>query len=205
MPAALMSKDEVVDRLVAVFRDHGYDGATLAELSRGTGLGKSSLYHYFPGGKDDMVSAVIGRTAEWLRANLTAASQGPGTPRERLDNILDALNTAYAGGKYACVIGTLVTGSARQRFQRRLRETFLLCVDALEQVAVEAGVPRHLARPRAEDAIGAVQGALILAAGLADPTPFPRALRTIRDTLLATTAKRQTPKKEKRNPQKRSH
>jgi TetR/AcrR family transcriptional repressor of lmrAB and yxaGH operons len=188
MPAPLMSKDEVVDRLFAVFRDHGYDGATLSELSRGTGLGKSSLYHYFPGGKDDMAAAVLGRAAEWLRDNLTAAVEGPGTPRERLARMLNALNTIYAGGKNACVLGNLVAGSARQRFQRRLRETFLLWVGALEQLAVEAGVPPRVARSRAEDAVATVQGALILSGGLADPTPFRRALRAIPDVLLGADA-----------------
>jgi TetR/AcrR family transcriptional regulator, lmrAB and yxaGH operons repressor len=48
MPALLISRDEVIDRLLAVFQRSGYDGASLAELSHGTGLGKSRLYHYFP-------------------------------------------------------------------------------------------------------------------------------------------------------------
>ena len=190
MPAPLMSKDEVVDRLFAVFRDHGYDGATLAALSRRTGLGKSSLYHYFPGGKEDMAAAVLGRAADWLRANLAAAAEGPGTPRERLARMLRALDAIYAGGKDACVIGNLVAGGARRRFQRRLRDTFLLWISALERLAADSGVPQRLARSRAEDTVAAVQGALILASGLADPMPFRRALRAIPDLLLAPVPER---------------
>ncbi|MEP7000146.1 MAG: helix-turn-helix domain-containing protein, partial [bacterium] len=48
MPAPISSKDEVLDRLLDTFRDRGYEGASLAELSAATGLMKSSLYHYFP-------------------------------------------------------------------------------------------------------------------------------------------------------------
>lgn len=44
MPAPLIPRDEAIDRLLEVFQRLGYDGASLAELSRGTGLGKSSLY-----------------------------------------------------------------------------------------------------------------------------------------------------------------
>ena len=40
MPAATMSREEVVVRLAAVFRDHGYQGASLARLSAATGLGE---------------------------------------------------------------------------------------------------------------------------------------------------------------------
>jgi TetR/AcrR family transcriptional regulator, lmrAB and yxaGH operons repressor len=190
MPAPLMSKDEVVDRLFAVFREQGYDGATLAQLSRGSGLGKSSLYHYFPGGKDDMAAAVLGRAGDWLRANLAATAEGPGTPRERLGRMLKALDAVYAGGKNACVIGNLVTGSARRRFQRGLRDTFMLWVGALERLAADSGVPPRIARSRAEDAVAAVQGAIILSGALADPTPFRRALRAIPDALLGATTER---------------
>ena len=56
MPAALASREVVLERLLATFRDQGYDGASLAELSAATGLGKSSLYHHFPGGKVDMAA-----------------------------------------------------------------------------------------------------------------------------------------------------
>ena len=56
MPAPLLSKEEVLARLMATFRSDGYDGASLAELSQRTGLGKSSLYHYFPGGKAEMAT-----------------------------------------------------------------------------------------------------------------------------------------------------
>ena len=66
LPVPLLSRDQVIDRLFVVFRDHAYDGATLSLISQATGLGKSSLYHYFPGGKDDMVRAVFDRIETWL-------------------------------------------------------------------------------------------------------------------------------------------
>ncbi|WP_164094666.1 TetR family transcriptional regulator, partial [Serratia marcescens] len=42
-----------------VFREHGYEGASLAVIGARTGLGKGSLYHAFPGGKEEMASAVL--------------------------------------------------------------------------------------------------------------------------------------------------
>src|ERR1700749_1985402 len=66
MPAALDAKEkaEIVGRLFVVFQDRGYEGASLADLSQATGLGKSSLYHHFPRGKEQMAEAVLeqGRT-----------------------------------------------------------------------------------------------------------------------------------------------
>ena len=54
MPAPLHTKEEVVERLLAVLRRDGFEGASLSVLSEATGLGRSSLYHHFPDGKSDM-------------------------------------------------------------------------------------------------------------------------------------------------------
>ena len=69
MPASLISKDEVLDRLTKTFRTSGYDGASLARLSESTGIGRSSLYHYFPGGKEEMAQAVLAHANAWLETN----------------------------------------------------------------------------------------------------------------------------------------
>ncbi len=49
-------KLELITILDDVFRRRGYEGATLSVLSRACGLGKASLYHHFPGGKDEMAA-----------------------------------------------------------------------------------------------------------------------------------------------------
>jgi TetR/AcrR family transcriptional regulator, lmrAB and yxaGH operons repressor len=178
MPAALITKEEVVSRLFVAFRDHGYEGASLAELSRATGLGKSSLYHYFPGGKEDMARAVLDFVETWFAENVFAPLSGKGTPRERLQRMLDSMNALYDGGKNPCLLGNLATaGASRSLFQKRLRAAFAAWVDAIEAIAIEGGVPKRSARARAEDVIIGLEGALVLAAGLDDPAPFRRALR----------------------------
>src|SRR5262245_55204338 len=52
------SRQDLLPPLAEVFRRHGYEGATLSELARVTGLGKASLYHHFPGGKSEMAEAL---------------------------------------------------------------------------------------------------------------------------------------------------
>lgn len=42
-----MARVEVVQRLLKVFRQHGYEGATLSRISEATGLGRASLCHHF--------------------------------------------------------------------------------------------------------------------------------------------------------------
>jgi AcrR family transcriptional regulator len=56
-----VSKQIHVPILLKLFRQFGYDGVTLSKISQATGLGKASLYHYFPGGKAEMAE-VAGRS-----------------------------------------------------------------------------------------------------------------------------------------------
>ena len=185
MPAPLIPRDEVVDRLSEVFQRLGYDGASLAELSRGTGLGKSSLYHYFPNGKEEMALSVLRRVHAWIEENAIAPLHGQGSPKERLERMLRALDSHYAGGKNACVLGNLVVGGARHLYQRQLRSTFSAWVEGLERLGLEAGLSRRTARERAEDVVLQIEGALILCGGLDDPTSFRRVLRKIPKEFLA--------------------
>jgi AcrR family transcriptional regulator len=185
MPAALLPRDEVVARIQNVFRDLGFDGASLAELSKATGLGKSSLYHYFPGGKEEMAVAVLERIDAWMTEYALGALKRDGTPKTRLRAMLRILDDFYVGGRNACVLGNLVIGGSREKFQDFLAPAFAAWIRALRDLAVEAGVRGAEAQQRAEDAVVRIEGALIVAGGLNDPSPFKRALRNVERDLLA--------------------
>lgn len=185
MPAALLPRDEVVARILEVFRERGFEGASIADFSRATGLGKSSLYHYFPGGKDDMAVAVLQSIDAWMRERALEPLRGPGSPSKRLRTMLRSLDELYAGGRNACVLGTLVLGGSRARFQGYLHDAFGAWVEALRALAIEAGVKKSDALLRAQDAVVRIEGSLILAGALDDPAPFQRALQLVERDFLA--------------------
>src|SRR5215470_6536148 len=113
MPAALASREVVLERLLATFRDQGYDGASLAELSSASGLGKSSLYHHFPGGKADMAEQVLAHLAASLERTLFEPLRAPLRPAQKLNAMLDALDAFYEGGKRACLLERLCASAER--------------------------------------------------------------------------------------------
>jgi AcrR family transcriptional regulator len=101
MPAPLKSRDEVLGILLRIFRAEGYDGASLAVLSEATGLGKSSLYHYFPGGKEDMANQVLDKVDAWMVEQIVAPLGAAGPPRQRLEHMLEVLTRFYDNGALA--------------------------------------------------------------------------------------------------------
>jgi AcrR family transcriptional regulator len=185
MSATTKTRAEVVAQIFTVFRDRGFEGATLSELSQSTGLGKSSLYHYFPNGKEDMVFAIFTLLGQWMKDNVLEPLHGVGTPKQKLRAMLHAFDELYDGGRNACVLGALVSGGGRMRFQTELKASFEAWIIALRDLAIEAGVPRREAQQRAEDAVVRFEGALILSGGLGDSGPFKRASRQIERDLLA--------------------
>ena len=184
MPAALVTKDAVLARLLAAFRDHGYDGASLAELSAATGLGKSSLYHHFPGGKADMAEQVLTHLDALLEAALFEPLRGAGTPQKKLEGMLDAVDAFYEGGRRACLLERLTASVDRRTFRRPLAAAFTKWMLAVETLVREAGLSKATARARAETLVVRVEGALVVGAGVEDPAVFQRTLADLRRTLL---------------------
>lgn len=185
MPAPSISKSEVILRLLDVFRQHGYEGASLTRLSEATGLGKSSLYHYFPGGKEDMAKAVLDHVRGDLEARPERLREA-GPPPRQIDAMLTEMDLFYRGGRAACVLGALVASGGRSVAQEELRRNFRSWIDGLTETLTEAGIAEPEARRRAEDAVLRIQGALILSCGLDDPAPFARTLGELRESLLST-------------------
>lgn len=179
MPEALTSKDEIVDRLFVVFRDRGFEGASLADLSRATGLGKSSLYHHFPKGKAQMAEAVLDRATTLIDGAILNAAQASGPLKTRLRKIVAALDQIYAGGRTLCVLGQLAAAALGPEGQHRLRTAFAHWITAIEVVAVESGMTAARAHAFAEDWVARVQGALILQAATGGKAAYERAMEAL--------------------------
>lgn len=179
MPAALASRDEIIDRLFTVFRDSGFEGASLADLSRATGLGKSSLYHYFPGGKEQMAEAVLAEATSRIDAALLDVARSSDPLKVRLRKVVAAFEQMYLGGRTPCVLGQLATANIGTQARAGLREAFTHWISAITGLAADSGMSPARARNFAEDWIARLQGALILQAANGDTGPFRRALNAL--------------------------
>lgn len=183
---ATITDDVLIAKLSEVFRDAGYDGASLARLAAATGLQKASLYHRFPGGKDQMADAVLRGAEEWLGAHVLTPLSAPGDPRARVRAVARALDEFYAGGRQACLLNLLASPpGAPGPLADRIRGAFQAFIDALTAVLRDAGFDAATARARAERAVVLVQGSLVLARGLNTPRPFRTVLRRLEDELLS--------------------
>lgn len=184
MPRIVAERSDVLPVLGEVFREHGYEGASLSVITRATGLGKGSLYHFFPGGKEEMAAAVLAEIDGWFEAHVFRPLAGGAPPAEAVAAMIDAVDAYFAQGRRVCLIGAFALADTRDRFADRVRAYFARWTEALADALVRAGHPPPEARARAEDAVGGIQGALVLARALDDPAVFGRTLDRLRGRLV---------------------
>ncbi len=188
MPAPSLSRDEVVERILAEFRRAGYQGATLSSLSEATGLGKSSLYHYFPNGKVDMGEAALAAVGIWMGENVIPILTDQGAPEKRLKKFSAALSEFYAKGSLPCLTDLFTIGEAGGHFQQYLKPRLSGLIKMLAAVVAETGVANDEALRRAEDAMISMHGALVVSRALGSTAPFVRTMRNFPAVLLGQTA-----------------
>jgi len=170
--------------LAQVFREYGYEGATLSQLSAATGLGKASLYHYFPNGKEGMVIAVLEMLWEQLETKVLVPLRSNEPPKVRIEAMAEGLKEFYQGGHQSCLLAVLSLGGASHRFQPQVEKTLQTWIETTARVLQETGVDETIAQERAEDAVLQVQGSLLLSRALEDTTPFQRTIERLPQSLL---------------------
>jgi AcrR family transcriptional regulator len=150
-----------------------------------TGLVKASLYHRFAGGKEEMAEAVLDHASQIFARDLLAPLSAPGEPSERLAETVARLRKFYGSGGRPCLLDTLTINGNNQGIRRRARGTMQYWADAFAAFARECGHPTATARQRAEDAIAALEGGLVLARVSGNRQPFLRALESLPERLMA--------------------
>lgn len=183
MAKPTISDGELLDRALDTFRTYGFEGASLSRLSEATGLEKASLYYRYPGGKDEIGMAVLGRVAEWFERRVFAPLRAEGAARKRVQVMAEQLRVFYGNGTRPCVTDVLSLEGGSEEVKAALKVALVAWLKAFTEIAREAGLPAGAARLRAEEAIGRIEGSLVLARVLEDNAPFERAIRALPELL----------------------
>lgn len=190
MPRAVADRTAILPALAEVFREHGYDGASLALLGERTGLGKGSLYHFFPGGKEEMAAAVLAEIGAWFETAVFTPLQEAADARQAIDRMMQSVEDYFRSGRRVCLVGAFALGDARDRFATQVHAYFARWNSVLAQALIRHGHDAKTAKDLAEDCVAGIQGALVLARALNDSRVFHRALERMRARLIKQPVRR---------------
>lgn len=176
---------EILSGLTKVFRAKGYDGASLAELAEATGLKKASLYHRFPGGKQEMATAALKHIDEWVEINVFHVLKDKDrSPKNRLVDGVAAIRTLYMNGNEVCIFRALSMQSGLELFQQQIASGIHGWMDALGSVGTALELTNSESKDLALQSLIEIQGSLILTKCLNDLNIFENTLQKIEERYL---------------------
>lgn len=180
----MSDRSDVVPILADVFRDHGFDGSSLSVISRHTGLGKGSLYHYFPRGKQEMAEAVLDDVELWFESNVFEPLRQIDDAASSSREMFERTAQYFRSNRLICLFAAFTLGLERAAFGERIAKHFADWIDALTPVLGRLGHGNDSAG-LAEEIVAGIHGALVLARASDDHLCFDRLLtRLQRSTTL---------------------
>lgn len=163
----------------AVFRERGYEGATLTQLAAATGLGKASLYHHFPGGKREMVEVLLRESVSELHRLAYARLTGPEPAAKRLQAFLTGFEDYLERNGGICLLGVLAMGTARESHGAEISAQLSDWRDTLTGVLEEAGYKPKRAARAAGELLSTAYGAQVVSRLLGDPRHLRRTFKRL--------------------------
>lgn len=188
------TRTRILDAAAELFRRRGYHGTGLNQVLAASGAPRGSLYHHFPGGKQQIaVSAVgsaghaIGRGIEHLLAG--SEDVGEAVAAAVAFVAADLRDSSWERG---CPVGTVAMDAALTSEPVRAACSQILgeWVSAIEGRLADTGRDADESRELALLAVSALEGALMIARAQRDTEPLDAVTRRLRVVLRPLTASR---------------
>jgi len=168
-----------VQHSAELFRRQGFAGTGVKQIVAEASAPFGSLYHFFPGGKEQLGEEVI-RWSGAIYGQLLDAFYKPGEdPVAATRNFFAAAAQTLRETDYAdaCPIATvaLEVSSTNEPMRQACADVFDGWVDGATERLVEAGLTRKRSRELAFSLIGALEGAFVLSRALRSTEPLEAA------------------------------
>jgi AcrR family transcriptional regulator len=155
----------LLDAGASLFRRQGYTGTGLKRIVDEGGAPWGSLYHFFPGGKEQLGAETLARSGARFRRLIVSVLDG-GDPVASVRALFDLSAAALEASDFrdGCPVATVALEAASTSEPLRLAcaQAFESWVDALEERLVGAGVDAATARELAVFGLSAFEGAIVL-------------------------------------------
>lgn len=165
--AEVPTRERIITTSAALFRRHGYTGTGMKQIVADARAPFGSVYHFFPGGKEDLGSATI-RWSGSMYGLLLPAIFDPAP------DVVTAVRTFFrlagedlraSGWADACPIATvaLEVSSESEPLREACADVFEGWIEAGAERFADAGASPDDARALAIGMIAALEGAFVLA------------------------------------------
>lgn len=188
------TRERIVATAAQLFMRQGLTGTGLKQITTQAAAPFGSLYHFFPGGKDELAAEVIGHAGGDYQALVEAVWDGaPNLERAILDVFEGAAAAVEASGYAdACPIATvaLEVASTNEALRLATAEVFAAWVASLQERLCRKGIPAAEAPGLAQAIIALLEGGFLLARASRSTAPLLAAGRAAADAAKAARRRR---------------
>jgi AcrR family transcriptional regulator len=171
-------RDQMVDSAVILLAKNGLDGTSFTEVLTASGAPRGSIYHHFPGGKDELIAAAVEVAGARAMALLSSFS-GRG-PVEIVDGFFAMWRAVLDRSQFSAgcsvlavtVAGSLGSSAESDALLRAAGRVFRGWQATLAAVLADGGVPAASAGSFAMLLIAASEGAVALSRAEQSYAPF---------------------------------
>jgi AcrR family transcriptional regulator len=173
------TRDRIVDSSAELFRRQGYVGTGMKQIVAAASAPFGSVYHFFPGGKEQLGAEVI-RTSGALYLQLFAgiALQAADVP-EGIHNFFAGAAETLRETDFAdaCPIATvaLEVASTNEPLRLATAEVFESWIDGASAYLASAGITEDQARELAFAMLALLEGAFVFSRALRSTEPLQAA------------------------------
>src|ERR1700751_3067692 len=162
--------NDTSDRLLVtgerLFRTQGYSGTGLKQLAQEAGAPWSSMYHFFPGGKQQLGAEVVRHAADRYAALIAKAFAAYPDPADAVAAVFKAEAKLLAESKFrnGCPVAavTLDVASTVEELREPCAQAFDRWIEPIARGLGATGVPAKEARTLASHVLSSLEGAILL-------------------------------------------
>jgi len=170
------TRDRILDTTAELFRHHGYTGTGLKQIVERANAPFGSIYHHFPGGKEQLGGEVIRRSGRMYFELFELIM-------DQADDFVSGIGDFFAGAAMtleatdyadACPIATvaLEVASTNEPLREATAEVFESWISGATERGVAAGASPERAREVAIFIIAVLEGAFVLARAMRTTEPL---------------------------------
>jgi AcrR family transcriptional regulator len=192
-------RERMVVSAALLIRERGARATAISDVLEHSGAPRGSAYHYFPGGRTQLLCEADDYAGEHVGNIITEAEGG----LELLDTLIDKYRRQLLDSDFraGCPIVAVSVEAGEQQDRERMAPVieraaavFDRWTDLIAQRFIADGIAADQAIELAMSATAALEGAIVLARVRRDLAPLDAVYRQLRSALLAATEGKELPR-----------
>ena len=161
------TRDRLLTATNESFRRRGYNGTSLKHVTEAAHAPTGSLYHFFPGGKDELTREVLITSGAAYRELFEAIADAAASSGDAITDFFDGAAAVLEETDFIdpCPIGTVAreVASTNDELRAATEQVFASWIDAATARLTAAGIADDEAATLATTFVAALEGAFVLA------------------------------------------